>query len=144
MLKNSDGGNGTMITGRCGLLPWFDTVSIECSNGVHDVIQPDVELLKAVVDSGKLIAKTLDRVLQFGSMSAELVYSIGEIACRIVVIVLVAAVVDGIRVWGLRTDLNRLLHVSPGAWSTGCRSRRVWCRFGYCGALLGWHDVAEL
>ena len=87
-----------MITGRCGLLPRFNTASVECSNGIHDVIQPGVELLKVVVDSGKLIAKTFDRVLQFGSVSAELVDSIGETACRIVVIVLVAAVVDGIRV----------------------------------------------
>jgi hypothetical protein len=43
----------------------------------------------------------------------------------------------------LGMNLNRVLHVSPSAWSTGCRSRRVWCRFGYCGALFGWHDVAE-
>ena len=140
MLENSGRGNDTMITGWCGLPSRFGMGSVGFGNSVDDAVDPSVEALEAVIDSGKLIAKTLDRVLQFGSVSAELIDPISEVVGRVVVVVLVALVFD-IRLRRLGADLYHVLHVSPGNWSTGRRSRRLWCRFG--GALFGWHDEAK-
>ena len=64
---------------------------------VDDVVKPCVDVLESAVDGGKLIPKTLNRVLQFSSVGAELFDSIGEVVCRIIVVVLVT--VDGDDVW---------------------------------------------
>ena len=71
----------------------FGMSSAEFVQSVNNVVKPGVDAMEAVVDGGKLIPKTLNRILQFGSVSAELFDSVGEFVFRIILVVLVA--VDG-------------------------------------------------